>query len=85
MNKHFLLAVCAVCLLSAGGGSPTATLSVTSLNFPEESVRLTSGALSISLSNMGSATLNIENITTTANFEETNTCGSSRPLLLRTE
>jgi len=77
MNKHFLLAVCAVCLLSACGGSPTATLSLTNLTFAKQDVGTTSAAQSVTLSNSGSATLNIDNIATTANFEQNNTCGAS--------
>jgi hypothetical protein len=77
MNKHFSLAVCAFCLLSACGGSPIATLSVTSLTFANQDVGATSAAQSVTLSNIGSATLNIDSIAATTNFEQTNTCGSS--------
>jgi len=77
MNKPFSLAVCAVCLLSSCGGSPTALLFVTSLTFSDQDVGTTSAAQPITLGNVGSATLKIDNIATTANFEQNNTCGSS--------
>jgi hypothetical protein len=77
MNKHFSLAVCAVCLLSACGGSPTAMLSVTNLTFADQGVGSTSAAQSIMLGNSGSATLHIDNIATTANFAHTDNCDSS--------
>ena len=77
MNKRFLLAVCTVCLLSACGGSPTVLLLVTSLTFGDQDVGTTSAAQSITMGNVGSATLRIDKIATTANFEQNNNCGSS--------
>lgn len=55
---------------------PNATWSTTSLTFGNQVVNTTSPAQSITLSNYGTTTLNITSITATANFGETNTCGS---------
>jgi len=73
MNKHFFLAVGAVCLLSACGGSPTAT----SLTFADQDVGTTSAAQSVTLGNTGTATLHIDSIATTGDFAQVSTCGSS--------
>jgi hypothetical protein len=54
-----------------------ATLSPTSLNFSSQSVGTASSPLSVTLSNYGTATLNIESIAATADFGETDTCGAS--------
>jgi hypothetical protein len=56
---------------------PNATLSATSLTFSNQVVNTTSPAQSITLSNYGTMPLNITNITTSANFGETDTCSSS--------
>jgi hypothetical protein len=78
MNKYFSLVVCGLLLLSAcGGGSPTATLSVTSLSFADQVVGATSAGEAITLSNTGSGRLNIDGIAVAAPFNQTNTCGSS--------
>ncbi len=77
MNKSFSLVVCGVLLLSAcGGGSPTATLSVTSLSFGNQAVDAISAEEAITLSNTGSGRLNIDGIAVAAPFDQTNTCGS---------
>ena len=60
--------------LSAG---PNGTLSASSLDFGNELVGTTSPALSITLSNYGSMTLNIASITVTTNFGETDNCGAT--------
>jgi len=54
-----------------------ATWSATSLTFGDQVVGTTSSAQSVTLSNYGTMPLNITNITASANFGETNTCGSS--------
>lgn len=59
------------------GGSPNATLSATVLAFGGEAVRTTSPAQSITLSNYGTATLTGVSLAVTADFAQTNTCGSS--------
>jgi len=56
---------------------PNATLSAMSLNFGSQGVNTTSPAQSIVLSNYGKATLNITGITASANFAETDNCGTS--------
>jgi hypothetical protein len=66
-----------VCLLSACGGSPTATLSVSSISFENQVVGTASAGQSITLSNTGSAGLRIDGIAVTLPFTQTNTCGSS--------
>ncbi len=48
-----------------------------SLNFGSQGVNTTSPAQSIVLSNYGKATLNITGITASANFAETDNCGTS--------
>jgi Putative Ig domain/Abnormal spindle-like microcephaly-assoc'd, ASPM-SPD-2-Hydin len=56
---------------------PNATLSATSLTFCDQVVGTTSPAQSITLSNYGTATLNITSIAASANFGQTHTCGST--------
>jgi hypothetical protein len=58
------------------GGSPNATLSATVLAFGGEAVGTTSPAQSITLSNYGTATLTGVSLAATADFAQTNTCGS---------
>lgn len=85
------LMVCVLCLLTGcgGGGShtaatfslgtPSATSSFTSLNFPDESVGQTYGPVSVFLNNTGTVALNVQGISTTGDFGETNNCTSSVP------
>jgi hypothetical protein len=54
---------------------PNATLSPTSLSFGNQDVGTTSPAQSITLSNYGTATLGITNITASTNYGATSTCG----------
>ncbi len=54
-----------------------ASLSATTLSFGSQLVGTTSPAQSITLSNYGTTTLSIASIATTANFDETDSCGSS--------
>jgi len=56
-----------------------ATWSASSLTFGNQVVGTTSPAQSLTLSNYGTTTLSIVGIAATANFGETDTCGSSLP------
>ena len=57
--------------------APSAKLSPTTLTFGSELVGTSSQAQSVTLSNSGGGTLSIASITVTANFAETNNCGST--------
>jgi hypothetical protein len=67
--------------LTGTGTAPAVTLAPTSLNFAGQLVTTASAAQSITLTNSGTATLNITSITITGansgDFSETNTCGAS--------
>ncbi len=56
---------------------PNATWSATSLTFGSQVIDTTSPAQSITLSNYGTMTLSIASIAATANFGESDNCGSS--------
>jgi hypothetical protein len=58
---------------------PNATLSSTLLDFGTQLVGTTSAGSALTLSNDGTATLNITSIAASANFSETDNCGSSLP------
>jgi len=61
-----------------GGGTPGASLSVTKLSFGKVVIGQTSAAKSVTLTNTGSATLNIASITISGDFSiSNNTCGST--------
>ncbi len=61
-----------------GGGTPGASLSATKLNLGKEPVSMTSKAKSVTLTNNGSATLNINSITISGDYAiSANTCGST--------
>ena len=81
MNKWFSLAVCGVLLFAAcggsPGGSPIATLSVSSMSFGNQDVGMATADETITLSNTGSARLNVVGIAVALPFAQTNTCGSS--------
>ena len=67
---------------SMGGGSistvsPNAHLSMTTLAFGNEVVGTTSQPLTLTLTNSGTAGLSIANIAASANFDQTNNCGST--------
>jgi hypothetical protein len=67
---------------SGGGGAPAVSLSSTSLSFGSEPVAMTSAAKAVTLSNTGSAALNITRVavggTNPSDFAEiADTCGSS--------
>jgi hypothetical protein len=57
--------------------SPSASVSANSLSFGNEAVGVTSQPLSVTLSNNGTGTLIISGIAASANFSETNNCGTS--------
>ena len=63
----------------AVGGSSTATLSVnpTSLTFGSQALNTTSSAQAVTVNNTGSAAASVSGVTTTGDFAQTNTCGSS--------
>jgi hypothetical protein len=63
--------------LSGTGTAPTVGLSVTSLTFSSQNVGTTSAAQTVTLNNTGTGPLNITSIAASAQFGETNTCGSS--------
>jgi Cep192 domain 4 len=68
-----------VVALTGTGVSVTTTVTVApvSLAFGSQAVGTTSAAQSVTLSNTGSAALSISGITVSANFAQTNNCGSS--------
>jgi hypothetical protein len=63
--------------LSGTGVVPAASLSPTSLTFGNQLVNTASQSPQITLTNTGSATLNISSITVTGDFSQTNNCGST--------
>jgi len=63
--------------LSGSGTAPTVSFSPTTLNFGNQTVGTTSQALPVTLTNTGSAAMNISGIVASANFAQTNNCGSS--------
>ena len=61
-----------------GGGTPGASLSATKLGFGKVPVSMTSNPKSVTLTNNGSATLNISSITISGDYAiSANTCGST--------
>ncbi len=62
--------------LTGNGVAPAVTLLPTSLNFSDQVVGTTSPAQTVTLTNSGTATLNISNITASGDFAQTNTCGT---------
>lgn len=63
-----------------GGGGPAVTLSPTSLTFASTVVGVTSGAKTVTVTNSGTATLNISSITTSGDFAQkivAQSCGST--------
>jgi hypothetical protein len=67
--------------LTGTGTAPVVMLSMTSINFSGQLVTTASATQNVTLTNNGSATLNITSITITGansgDFSETNTCGAS--------
>jgi hypothetical protein len=66
---------------TTGGGTPTPTPSAsvipTSLTFTSQNTNTTSTAQTVTLTNAGTASLTVSSITASANFGQTNTCGTS--------
>src|SRR3989475_8822344 len=63
---------------NCGGGAPTVTLSTTKLSFPKTVIGVTSKPKSVTLTNTGTATLNISSITASGDFHiSNNTCGAT--------
>jgi len=60
-----------------GSGGPFVVLSATSLKFASQLVGTTSASQNVTLSNTGSGTLNITSLTSSGDFKQTNSCGSS--------
>jgi hypothetical protein len=61
-----------------GGGGPAVTLSATALNFKKVAIGQTSAPQSVTLTNSGTATLNISSITASGDFHISNkTCGAT--------
>ena len=79
--KRFLrvvLTLSGLCLLyGCGGGSPSVSLSTKSLTFGDELQGTASQPLPVTLTNSGTATLTIASIAASANFAQTNNCGST--------
>jgi phospholipase C len=64
-------------LSGSGLAAPLVTLSPTSLTFPNQQVGTSSTPEPVTLTNTGSATLNLGSIVASGDFSETNNCGSS--------
>ncbi|MDH6115224.1 parallel beta-helix repeat protein [Kitasatospora sp. MAP12-15] len=64
---------------SGGGGSNSATLtaSPSTLTYPGQTVGTASGAQSVTVTNTGSAAATVTGVTTTGDFAQTDTCGTS--------
>jgi len=61
-----------------GGGQPAVTLSATALNFKKEPIGQTTAPQSVTLTNSGTADLNISSITASGDYHiSNNTCGST--------
>ena len=63
--------------LTGTGVAPQAVLSPTSLSFGDQSVGTTSSPQSVTLSNNGSVPIAISGISTSGDFAQTNSCGST--------
>jgi len=66
-----------VSLSGTGLAAPLVSLNPTSLTFPDQPVGTSSTPQPLTLTNTGSATLNLDSIVASGDFSETNTCGSS--------
>jgi parallel beta-helix repeat protein len=64
---------------TGGGSGPSATLSAspTSLTFASQSVGSSGSAQSVTVSNTGTAAATVSGVSTSGDFSQTNTCGSS--------
>jgi hypothetical protein len=63
----------------AATSTPAVSFSPTSLSFANQTVATTSAAQTITLTNTGAGALSISGIAASANFAQTNTCGTSLP------
>jgi len=63
--------------LSLKAGAPAVSLSPSSLTFATQLLNTSSSVRKVTLTNAGTATLTITNISTSGDFSQTNTCGSS--------
>ena len=84
MKGHLPLVLCGFGLISGCGGgamrpsgAPQVSLSASSLGFGTESVAGTSAPLSVTVTNSGSAALDITNVVADPNFAQTNTCAAT--------
>jgi hypothetical protein len=62
------------------GGTPSgaaASVSPATLAFENQTVQTASAAQTVTLTNMGTASLTVSNVTASGDFTQTNTCGSS--------
>jgi hypothetical protein len=64
-------------LTGTGSGAPGASLSPTTLTFSSQTVDTMSAAQTATLTNNGIGPLTITSVTTTGNYSQTNTCGTS--------
>ncbi len=66
-----------IVLAGTGVSAPAVTLSATSLNFSPQPVGTSSAAQTVTVTNSGTATLNISSIAATGVFNQTSTCGAT--------
>lgn len=81
LTQRLVLMLLPVLLTGCGGGSmssgsPAMTLSTNSLSFPDETPGGASPAQAVTVTNSGTAALNITSITVAVNFQEIDDCGS---------
>jgi hypothetical protein len=63
---------------AGGGGGPAVSLSASALNFKKVGIGMTSAPQTVTLTNVGNATLNISSITASGDFSiSNNTCGAT--------
>jgi phospholipase C len=66
-----------VALSGSGLAAPVVSLSPASLTFADQQVGIASSSQTVTLTNTGSATLNVASIVSSGAFSQTNTCGSN--------
>jgi len=78
-NPTFSSSMTTIDILTAfkAGGSAGVNFSPTSLTFASQAVGTTSAAQTMTLTNTGTAALNVTSIAASAQYAQTNTCGSS--------
>ncbi len=77
ITAFVFLGSCAFSSCGGSGGSPSVSFSASSLTFGNEVEGTASEPLLITLTNTGTAALTLTSIAASANFAETNDCGSS--------